>query len=45
MKKIYKAPELEVVVFTLKDVILSSQSIENPIGETIGGDDDLIGEI
>ena len=36
MKKDYKAPELEVVKFTLKDVILSSPT-EDPIGENIGG--------
>lgn len=36
MKKIYTTPELTVVEFTLKDVILSSPT-EDPIGEVIGG--------
>lgn len=38
MKKAYKAPKLEIVRFTLKEVILSSP-MESGIGENIGGDD------
>ena len=36
MEKDYKTPELEVVKFALKDVILSSPT-EDTIGENIGG--------
>ena len=43
MKKIYDAPELEIVRFSLKDVILSSPT-EDPISEVIdpGNPDDPI---
>ena len=36
MKKIYKAPELELVKIILQDVILESVT-ENPISSQIGG--------
>ena len=36
MKKDYKAPELEIVKFSLTDV-LSGSPTEDPIGENIGG--------
>lgn len=36
MKKIYKAPELELVKIILHDVILESVT-ENPISSQIGG--------
>lgn len=36
MKKIYTAPELEIVTFTLTDVLTKSV-LESGIGENIGG--------
>ena len=38
MKKFYEAPEIEMIRFTLQEVILSSQ--EGGLGDLIGGDDD-----
>ena len=40
MKKFYESPELELVKFTLKEVVLNSQ--EGGIGENFGNGDDPI---
>ena len=40
MKKFYEAPELELVRFTMQDVLGGSQ--EGEIGDKIVGDDDYV---
>lgn len=40
MKKFYEAPEMELVTFTLQDVILSSK--EQDLTEYFGNGDDVI---
>ena len=46
MKKVYVAPELELVRYTLKDVILSSLPTEDSLSEKFGGglDEDMLDE-
>lgn len=43
MKKDYTTPEIELVVFTLKDVILNSKDEHlNPIGDIEDPDNDMV---